>query len=102
MEVTTKDGRVIEQKSITEEGKVRTVTPAYGVGGEVRGIEIKIDEKVERSETRDTDLGDRLHERTVISKDKNGEKKTVKETFEMDIDGTILSQTSEITTVENG
>lgn len=93
MEISYKNGLVTQQQSITKGGKQAKTIPSYGAGGIILGIHTETEGEQSKDETRQPDVGDRLLQRTVKGKDK-----TTVETFTLDIDDSILSQTTEITT----
>ncbi len=102
MELTYKhkDGRVESQKSLTKEGKAQTATPIYGVGNAISGVATRIDGVLQKAENRKTDAADRMYERTVLTKEKDNVKEVL-ETFKLDLDGSVISQTSQTTNIDN-
>lgn len=97
MEVAYQNGRVAMQSSITADGKAQTVIPQYGEGSAITGVITKTQGESDKTEIRVPDSADRLKKRTVITKDK-----TIEETFNLDLDSSILSQSTKITAREKG
>lgn len=93
MEVTHKDGRVDEQKTMNSDGKFCRIKPLYNNDNVLYSIVTHTEGEVPKAEYRETDEASRVYKRSVVEKNKQ-----VVETFTLDIDGSILSQKTETST----